>query len=48
MLNSAHCPAIMIETFFCDNKVDYDIAQLSIHENLLYKMLTIIIFLSHR
>ena len=26
MLNSTDCPAIMIETFFCDNKNDYDIA----------------------
>jgi hypothetical protein len=26
MLNSTDCPAIMIETFFCDNKADYDIA----------------------
>ncbi len=26
MLNSTDCPAIMIETFFCDNKVDYAIA----------------------
>ncbi len=26
MLNSTDCPAIMIETFFCDNKGDYDIA----------------------
>jgi hypothetical protein len=26
MLNSTECPAIMIETFFCDNKTDYDIA----------------------
>ncbi|EMJ5512789.1 TPA: N-acetylmuramoyl-L-alanine amidase [Clostridioides difficile] len=26
MLNSTDCPAIMIETFFCDSKNDYDIA----------------------
>jgi hypothetical protein len=26
MLNSTDCPAIMIETFFCDGKNDYDIA----------------------
>ena len=26
MLNSTDCPAIMVETFFCDNKNDYDIA----------------------
>jgi hypothetical protein len=26
MLNSTDCPAIMIETFFCDSKSDYDIA----------------------
>jgi N-acetylmuramoyl-L-alanine amidase len=26
MLNSTDCPVIMIETFFCDNKSDYDIA----------------------
>lgn len=26
MLNSADCPAIMIEKFFCDSKIDYDIA----------------------
>ena len=27
MLNSTDCPAIMVETFFCDSKNDYDIAQ---------------------
>nr|WP_312986025.1 N-acetylmuramoyl-L-alanine amidase [Clostridioides sp.] len=27
MLNSTDCPAIMIETFFCDSKTDYEIAQ---------------------
>ncbi len=26
MLNSTDCPAIMVETFFCDNKNDYEIA----------------------
>jgi N-acetylmuramoyl-L-alanine amidase len=26
MLNSTDCPAIMIETYFCDSKNDYDIA----------------------
>jgi N-acetylmuramoyl-L-alanine amidase len=26
MLNGTDCPAIMIETFFCDSKNDYDIA----------------------
>ena len=26
MLNSTDCPAIMIESFFCDSKSDYDIA----------------------